>query len=75
VVVNVPTCNVTSSLGGLIPLLSVLLKVKLQRKAKSSLFGPLPKWIAASALKARKGTPGGGGTMAMAEPPICWWLS
>ena len=42
---------------------AVLLKVKLDPSPKASWLGVPPNWIASRALKVRKGTPGGGGTM------------
>ena len=60
---KVPIWSVTASVGGLIAG-AVLLKVKLVPRVKASVFGALPKAISSTgALKARKGTPGGGGTM------------
>jgi len=64
VVVKVPTESVTASVTGLIPLLAVLLKVKLDSRAKASWFALRSKAIWSLALKARKGTPTGGGMIA-----------
>ena len=65
VVVKVPIWSVTASVTGSIPLLA-LPKVKLDRSAKSSLFGLCSKSISSLALKARKGMHADGGTMATA---------
>src|ERR1700693_286096 len=66
VVAKLPTWIVTGCVTGLIAG-TVLLKVKLDPNPKASWLGVPPNWIASRAWKVRKGTPGGGGTMAMPE--------
>src|ERR1700720_999280 len=48
VTVKVPTDSVTGSAGGLIPLLAVLLKVKLDSSSKLSFFGFLSRSISSA---------------------------
>ena len=61
---NVPIWSVTAWVRGL-NTGAVLLKMKLVPRVKASVFGAVPKSISRTALKARKGTPGGGGIMPM----------
>ena len=70
-VVKVPAWSVTGWATGSIAG-AVLLKAKLDSRAKASVFGLRPKWISSAALKARNGTPAGGGMIATptgASPP------
>src|ERR1700730_6210047 len=66
VTAKVPTWKVTSWVRGLMPG-ALLLKMKLVCRAKKSWFPAPPKARTRFAAKARKGTPGGGGTMATPE--------
>jgi hypothetical protein len=63
VVEKVPALSVTGWVTGSIAG-AVLLKVKWDSSSKRSSFGLRSKSIASLALKARKGTPTGGGMMA-----------
>ena len=62
VTAKVPAWKVTGWVRGLITG-AVLLKMKLVCRAKKSWFPAPPKARTRFAAKARKGTPGGGGTM------------